>query len=161
MEQAMRDYFAAAKRRGAVFLLAGLVSTAAAVILWRKATSFRGMVPPLAAIGLLQVVVGATVLVRTPGRRTRLSGLLAADPARCRREEQDRMRRARTLFGVSRALELMVLTAGLTLVLLFPRHHPAYAAGLACFLQGSVMLVLDRLAERRADDYAAALRQDG
>ena len=71
------------------------------------------------------------------------------------------MRRARTWFRVSKAVELAALTAGLTLVLLFPRHHSACAAGLACFLQGSLTLVLDRLAERRADDYAAALRQDG
>jgi hypothetical protein len=161
MQRAMRAYFAAAKRGAAVFLVAGLISIAASAVLWVSPTRLRGMVAPLAAIGLLQVAAGATVLARTHRRSTRLRGLLAADPARCRREEQERMRRARIWFRIFKAVEMVVLTAGLTLMLLFPRPHPAYAAGLACVLQGSVTLVLDRLAERRAEDYAAALRQDG
>jgi hypothetical protein len=41
--------------------------------------------------------------------------------------------------------------------MLFPRHTPFYAAGLACLLQGSVLLVLDRFAERRAREYASEL----
>lgn len=56
-----------------------------------------------------------------------------------------------------KVVETVVLTAGLTLTMLFPRHTPLHAAGLGCVIQASVLLVLDRLAERRAGDYAAAL----
>ena len=58
---------------------------------------------------------------------------------------------------VYKVAEIVVLTAGLTLMMLFPRHTPLYAAGLGCLLQASVLLVLDRVAERRAREYAAGL----
>ena len=41
--------------------------------------------------------------------------------------------------------------------MLFPRHTVLYASGLGCLIQASVLLVLDRLAERRAREYAADL----
>jgi hypothetical protein len=157
----MGDYVAAVQRGAAALLGVGLTALIVAAALLRSATASRGMVAALAGIGLVQVVVAASVLARARWRWARLQRLLPADPERCRRAEQDRMRRAHAWFRLTRALELMVLTAGLTLVLIFPRRHPMYAAGLACFLQGSLTLVLDRLAERRAHDYASALRQDG
>jgi hypothetical protein len=67
------------------------------------------------------------------------------------------MRRLIASFRVYKVVETVVLTAGLTLMMLFPRHTPFYAAGLACLLQGSVLLVLDRFAERRAREYASEL----
>jgi hypothetical protein len=46
-------------------------------------------------------------------------------------------------------------------MMLFPRGYVLSAAGLGCILQGSSRLVLDRLAERRAADYVAALARPG
>jgi hypothetical protein len=103
------------------------------------------MVPPLGALGLLEVVVGAIVLRRTPR------------PAEELERERARMRRVIASFRIYKVAEPVVLTAGLTLLMLFPRHTPLYAAGLGCLVQASVLLVLDRVAERRAREYAAGL----
>ena len=98
----------------------------------------------LAASGLVEIGIGATVLLRRPHQ---------ADAQRGR----DRMRRVIASFRIYKVVETVVLTAGLTLMMLFPRHTPLYAAGLACLLQASVLLVLDRFAERRAREYASDL----
>jgi hypothetical protein len=103
------------------------------------------MIPPLGVLGLLEIVVGAIVLRRTPR------------PAEELERERARMRRVIASFRMCKVAETVLLTAGLTLMMLFPRHTPLYAAGLGCLVQASVLLVLDRVAERRAREYAAGL----
>ena len=138
--------YLAEERRGAVlFLAAGLAALALSLGLALSRTAYRGMVPPLGALGLLEVVVGAIVLRRTPRPDEELE------------RERARMRRVIASFPLYKVAETVVLTAGLTLMMLFPRHTPLYAAGLGCLLQASVLLVLDRVAERRAREYAAGL----
>lgn len=153
----MAHYFAREKRGAAVFVAVGTAALAAATLVWGTGTPHRGMAVPLGVIGLLQLVVGASVFLRTDGRVVALRGRLAADAPAGRGAERDRMRRVVASFRVYRAIEIAMLTAGLTLLFLFPRRHPLWAAGLGCLLQGSVTLVLDRLAERRAEAYLEAL----
>jgi hypothetical protein len=139
------DRYRAAERRGAAIVLAaGLTAVSLCAWLAARATAYRGMIPPLGVLGLVEIGIGATVFLRTP------------HPVDARRD-RDRMRRLIASFRVSKVVETVVLTAGLTLMMLFPRHTPFYAAGLACLLQGSVLLVLDRFAERRAREYASEL----
>jgi hypothetical protein len=137
-------YFAAERQGGALFLAAGLAALAVCVGLAMRPTAYRGMIPPLGVFGLVEIGAGAAVLLRAPR------------PADARRE-RDRMRRVIGSFRIYKVVETVVLTAGLTLMMLFPRHTPLYAAGLGCLLQASVLLVLDRVAERRAREYAAGL----
>jgi len=137
-------YFAAERRGGAMFLAAGLAALAVCVCLSTRPTASRGMIPPVGVLGLVEIGIGATVLLRRPR------------PADARRE-RDRMRRVIASFRIYKVVETVVLTAGLTLMMLFARHTPLYATGLACLLQASVLLVLDRFAERRAREYASDL----
>ncbi len=102
------------------------------------------MIPPLGVLGLVEIGIGAAVLLRRPRKGEA-------------RRERDRMRRVIASFRIYKVVETVVLTAGLTLMMLFPRHTPLYAAGLACLLQASVLLVLDRFAERHARAYASDL----
>ena len=140
------DRYFAAERRGAVlFLAAGIAALTLSLGLALSRTAYRGMVPPLGALGLLEAVVGAIVLRRTPR------------PVEEIEKERARIRRVIASFRIFKVAETVVLTAGLTLMMLFPRHTPLYAAGLGCLVQASVLLVLDRVAERRAREYAAGL----
>jgi len=140
------DRYFAAERRGAVlFLAAGIAALTLSLGLALSRTAYRGMVPPLGALGLLEAVVGGIVLRRT------------ARPVEEIEKERARIRRVIASFRIFKVAETVVLTAGLTLMMLFPRHTPLYAAGLGCLVQASVLLVLDRVAERRAREYAAGL----
>jgi hypothetical protein len=138
-------YFAAERRGAAFFLAAGLAALTLSLGLAARPTAYRGMIPPLGVFGLVEIVVGAAVLWRAPRRLEDLE------------RERARMRRVIASFRIYKVAETVVLTAGLTLMMLFPRHTVLYAAGLGCLLQASVLLVLDRVAERRARDYAAGL----
>lgn len=138
-------YFAEERRGAAFFLAAGLAALTLSLMLAARPTAYRGMIPPLGVCGLVEIVVGAVVLWRAPRRLEDLE------------RERARLRRVIASFQIYRVAETVVLTAGLTLMMLFPRHTPIYAAGLGCLLQASVLLVLDRVAERRAREYAAGL----
>jgi hypothetical protein len=138
-------YFAEERRGAAFFLAAGLAALTLSLGLAARPTPYRGMIPPLGVFGLVEIVVGATVFWRT--RR----------PVEQLERERARMRRVIASFRIYKVAETVVLTAGLTLMMLFPRHTVLYASGLGCLVQGSVLLVLDRVAERRAREYAAGL----
>ena len=138
-------YFAAERRGAAIFLAAGLAALTLSLGLALSRTPYRGMIPPLGIIGLVEIVVGAIVFWRAPR------------PLEDLERERARMRRVLSSFRVYKVAETVVLTAGLTLMMLFPRHTVLYAAGLGCLLQASVLLVLDRVAERRAREYASGL----
>jgi hypothetical protein len=137
-------YFAEERRGGAIFLAAGLAALTLCAWLATRATAYRGMIPPLGVLGLVEIGVGVALRWRRPH---------PADAGR----ERDRMRRVIASFRICKVVETVVLTAGLTLMMLFPRHSLLYAAGLACLLQASVLLVLDRFAERRAREYTSLL----
>jgi hypothetical protein len=150
-------YFAEERRGAAIFLAAGLAALTLSLGLAMSRAAYRGMVPPLGALGLVEVVVGATVFLRTPRQVDALRRDLRDAEEHARARERERMRRVIASFRVYRVAETVVLTTGLTLMMLFPRHTLLYASGLGCLLQASVLLVLDRVAERRAREYAAGL----
>jgi hypothetical protein len=156
-EAAAARYFAGERRRAAELLAAGLAAVALSFWLATRPTAYRGMIPPLGLLGFIEVVAGATVFLRTPRRADALRAGLRSAEDDARRREGERMRRAIASFRLYKMVETLVLTAGLTLMMLFPRHTPLYAAGVGCLLQASVLFVLDRLAERRAREYAYAL----
>jgi hypothetical protein len=139
----------------------GLAALAVSAVLWSMRTSYRGMIPTLALPGLVEIAIGATIARRTSRRLAAPRAGLESGEKEAREVEIRRLRRMMSWFRVLKAAELVMLTAGLTLLMLFPRGHPLFAAGLGCILQGSSMLVLDRLAERRVADYAAALARPG
>jgi hypothetical protein len=145
--KAFARYFAAERRGAVTFLAAGLAALTLSLGLALSRTAYRGMIPPLGVLGLVEIVVGATGFLRTPSR--------VEEDARGR--ERERMRRVIASFRIYKVAETVVLTAGLTLMMLFPRHTVLYASGLGCLLQASVLLVLDRVAERRAREYASGL----
>ena len=138
-------YFAEERRGGAIFLAVGLAAVALSMVLAAEATPYRWMIPPLALLGLVEIGVGAAVFWRNPPPRQGLD------------QERARIQRVLASFRVYRVAETVVLTAGLTLMMLFSRRTPLNAAGLGLLAQASALLVLDRLAERRAREYAAAL----
>jgi hypothetical protein len=146
---------------GAAFLAVGLTALAISAALWSARTPYRGMIPTLALPGLIEIAVGATIAWRNRRSLDAARARLESGEKEAREREIRRLRRMMSWFRVFKAAELLMLTAGLTLVMLFPTGHPLSAAGLGCILQGSSMLVLDRRAERRAADYAAALARPG
>lgn len=156
-ETVMLRYFAAEKGESALFLLIGIAALAASILLWRGGGDYRGMLYPLAAIGLIQIVVGGTVFFRTDSQVEALRRQLASDPVALRAAELPRMRTVMTSFKVYKAIEIGLLLTGIALSFLRDRNL-LYAIAVGLILQSSIMLVLDLFAEHRGERYIEAIQ---
>lgn len=158
MHVALITYFSAEKRESLLFLLVGVAAIAASVVLWRTGSPYRGMGYPLAAIALIQLVVGSTVHFRTDNQVRDLHQRLATDPPAYAAAELSRMTTVRRSFTIYKGIEIALLAAGIAGTFLFRDRQTLYAASIGLIVQSPLMLVLDLFAERRADVYMGRIR---
>lgn len=159
MHAAVITYFAGEKRESLLFLMAGGAAIAASVYLWATASPMRAMAFPLVAIALIQLAVGWTVYSRTDRQARELHTLLAKDSPAFIRSEVPRMEKVQRSLRIYKAVEIVLLAAGVAGIF-FLRDRPAlYAASLGLALQAALMLAFDLAAERRAQTYLAEIRR--
>lgn len=160
MNVALLRYFQGEKRAAAGFL--GIGAGALACGVWalgpdHPLTSARW---PLGALGVLQIVAGATVYLRTDGQIRELLGRLNREPAAYRAGELARMAAVMKRFMHLRWTETALLAAGLLLATLAAPWAPwCSGVGWGLLVQGTVTLALDAFAERRGAAYVAAIRE--
>ncbi|HEX2569772.1 MAG TPA: hypothetical protein VH877_09460 [Polyangia bacterium] len=159
MHDELVRYFSAEKSESLLFLLAGVGALVASALLVRNGSPYRGMAIPLVIVGLIQVVVGASVYLRTDAQVATLTGLFDGTPTEFQRAELARMAVVMRSFQIYKAIEIVILLGGIVLALLYPHRERLYAAGIGCILQGSLMLVLDLFAEKRGQIYIDAIRR--
>ena len=155
MINTMSDYFLAEKQESLIFLAVGLLATGIGVWLWMNGHRLKSMAYPLVAIALLQMVVGATVYLRTDTQLATLSTQLQANPAAFKAEETTRMQTVMKNFSVYKAVEMLLLVIGVGMVALWQRHDLAAGIGIGLVLQAAFTLTLDIFAEARGADYLA------
>jgi 3-dehydroquinate synthetase len=117
------------------------------------------MAYPLIAVALIQLVVGGTVAFRTDAQVATLVQQLSTAPAAFQTAEVPRMEAVMRNFELYKAIELVLLLAGVALTYAFRRKELVYGIGVGLVVQASLMLVLDLFAEKRGDEYLAALRE--
>jgi hypothetical protein len=153
MEQYLIPYFTAEKQEALLFMLVGVLALAVSAALLAKGGPYKGMLYPLAAVAVIQLVVGSTVYFRTDAQVAELTAQYQSDPAGFRTAETQRMDVVVKNFVLYRYIELALLLAGLAL-LWFMRHNEFwYAVGIGLSLQAGLMLALDYFAEKRAGEY--------
>jgi len=152
-------YFAAEQAESLVFLLFGLFAAGFAVFaLWRlRDPLFKGLAVPLLLVGLIQLVVGATVYLRTDAQRAALQAQAVVAPTRLKTEELARMETVRASFTVYKGIEAAFIVIGLILALNPKARRFWRGLGLGMLLQGALMLPADLLAEARAAVYVRQL----
>ncbi|HYO73870.1 MAG TPA: hypothetical protein VEU33_48165 [Archangium sp.] len=158
MQEQMVGYFAAEKAESWLFILVGVVAVGVAVWLLVTGHSYRGMAYPLIAVGLIQLVVGGTVAFRTDAQVAALAQQLAASPSAFQLAEVPRMEVVMRNFELYKGVEIALLLVGVGLAYAFRRKELVYGVGVGLVMQASLMLVLDLFAEKRGDDYLAAIR---
>jgi hypothetical protein len=157
MQSQLVSYFTAEKREAVLLVAVGIAALVASALLLRGTHGYRGMLIPLVLVGAIQLSVGGAVLVRTDAQVTDLSKRLTQNPAILRRMETARMDRVMERFRVYKIVEIFVLGVGIFLALVFRHGSALHAAGIGCIAQGSLMLVMDLIAEGRGEQYLAAL----
>lgn len=155
MIEAIQTYFQAEKSESLLFLAVGLLSLIAAVIFIARGAGFlKGMAWPLAAIALIQIVVGAAIYFRTDKQVAGLQDLYNLSPAAYKLQELPRIEKVNRDFDLYKKIEIALIIAGLALVVYFRNGSRAWmGAGAGLLIQSAIMLTLDLFAEHRADIY--------
>lgn len=159
MHVAVIRHFTAEKRAGLLFMLVGVGAIATSVFFWWTGSPWRGMGYPLAAIGLIQLVVGGTVCFRTDAQTLDLHRRLASDPRQYVAAETPRMEKVQKSFVLYRWIEIALLALGVLGLFLFRDRQALWAAFMGLMLQSALMLGMDFVAERRAEVYVERIRQ--
>lgn len=150
-------YFQAEKTAGQAALAIGIVagSLGGGVLLSAGAPFYTGLAIPLVLIGMVQVMVGATLARRSDRQAEDLEKLRTDSPSEFRAAEAPRMAKVLRNFVMIKRIELALNAAGLLLILLNNDLNFSKGLGAGLFAQSAVMLVFDVLAERRGKAYAA------
>lgn len=153
MRGEMARYFARERAESVVFLAAAAASGALAGWLVAVGSPYRAMAWPLGLIGLVQLAVGATIFLRTPGQAARLAERLTSAPTAYKAEETARMRRVQRSFVLYKRVEIGLLALGLAFASIEGYGRMLYSIGMGLMLEAGLMLALDLVAERRGQRY--------
>lgn len=152
-------YFDAERFGALLFVLAGALAIALALLLLRRRSGLRGMAVPLIAVALIQLGVGFTVWQRSPAQAAASMQQWREAPAAFQRVESLRMRTVIADLQRYRSLQLGLLALGMALVVLLRHRAFWFAFGLGLVLQAGLTLALDHVAHARAQAYFEALQR--
>ena len=155
----MQEYFRGERAEALWFIVpVGLASlTFAAVVFRTQREGFMwGVATPFVVMGLVMLIVGATVGLRTPAQLEGLTTLYQHDVAGFVAQELPRMEAVNRAWPVYLGTYVGFLVVGVALR--FGLHSDwAQGLGMALAFFGGVGLMIDGFAERRARPYTAAL----
>ena len=158
MLKEMTQYFAGEKQESLLFIAVGLIAIGVAVWLWANGHRLRFMAVPLITIALMQLVVGATVYLRTGSQVQTLVTQSQSAPAQFKQDEVSRMQTVMKNFNLYKTIEMVLLVVGVGLIGFLQRFDVAAGIGAGLVLQAGFTLALDLFAEARGQDYLVALK---
>jgi hypothetical protein len=163
MTEDMHAYFHGEKWEGPLFFGAGLAAGGVgAGLLTRGDELARGAAYPLFGIGLVQLIVGAVVFLKTDAQVARLDRQLATDSDGFKKAEGARIKGVNTEFIVLAIIESALIAGGSLTAIVAAQNEccrTLQGIGLGLAGQGAVTLALDLFAAKRALDYTDSLRR--
>jgi len=153
-------YFTGEKLESLMFLGLGLIGLAAALFfLFLLKTSFwKGMAIPFLLVSILEVIVGLTIIIRSPKDSIRVEQYVAVQPEMIQTAEIPRMEKVMQNFRIYRYVEIALIISGIILMYGFKENLLWNGIGVGLFIQSGVVLVLDFFAEQRGEIYLTYLR---
>ena len=106
----MTRYFAGERAESGLLLGGAVTAAVVSAALVALRSPYRAMAWPLVAVGLVQLVVGGTVFLRTPGQVARLTGQLRSSPSAYQVAEAARMRRVQRSFVLYKRIQIGLAT---------------------------------------------------
>ena len=154
----MNSYFVAEKQESVIFIAVGLLALGISVWLWLNGHRLKSMAYPLVVIGLMQIVVGGTVYLRSDSQVSTLSAQMQLNPWVLKAEETTRMQTVMKNFSIYKGIEMLLLIIGVGMIAFLQRHDMAAGIGVGLVLQAALTLTLDIFAEARGADYLSAVQ---
>jgi hypothetical protein len=159
MTLSMEDYFEGERSASFVFFGHGLTSIGTSVFLFtRKDDMSRGAAYPPVIVGALEATVGLALMIRTSKQIAERRQLIASHPEKFRQDEQKRMRRVIRQFVALEGIEIGTIATGIGLLTAgeITQKPTMTGVGISLAVQGSSLLGLDFLAERRGQRIPAS-----
>jgi len=156
----MQTYFRGERAEGLDFIVplgVLLVAFAAVAVRAERGGFAWGLATPLAVFGLVAIVTGATVGLRTAGQVSEITAGFQSDPAAMVAKELPRMERVNRNWPVYLGAWTAFVVIGLGLRFGSSADW-AHGVGPALILVGALGFLIDGFAERRARPYTEALR---
>lgn len=150
-------YFAAEQAESLLFILVGISALIVSAFLFRMPGLYRGITYSLVSIALIQLIVGATVYLRTNNQVTTLTQQLNIEPVAFQTSELNRMQTVMAGFKWYKIIEVLLLSSGILLIFTRPRQSALFGAGIGLIIQSALTLILDIFAERRGKQYLQAI----
>lgn len=158
LRAAMTTYFIDEKWESALFIAVGAAMIVFSFVLYRADSLYKAAAVPLVLFALIQIAVGAVIYQRTDNQLSGLYKQAGEQATQYQQEEGARMDKVLSSFKLYRGVEIALLLLGIALCLVFREKMHLYAGGVGLIGQAALMLVLDLVAEKRADIYVASLK---
>lgn len=153
-------YFTGERLESFLFLGLGLLGTALAVIFLSitKTSFMKGIAIPFLLVSGLEIIVGLTLIYRSPKDIIRVETYLSEKTEMIQKEEIPRMEKVMRNFVIFRYTEITLIIIGVILMYCTRQNSLWNGIGVGLFIQSSTVLLLDFFAERRGEVYLAYLR---
>lgn len=159
MKEYIETYFQSERSESLIFLAMGLLAILLAGWFWfsTKPEFYRGMAWPLLLVGIIQLVVGGTVFVRSPKDIVAVNEMTVSAPGKIKTVEIPRMETVMKNFVIYRYVEIALMIIGLALIIMNKDINFWKGAGAGLFAQAALMLLADYFAEKRGKVYLQQL----
>jgi predicted nucleic acid-binding Zn ribbon protein len=153
-------YFTGERLESFLFLGLGILGFAIAIFFYfiLKTSFLKGVAIPFLLVSFLEIVVGVTLIYRSPKDIIRVETYLSEKNEMIQKQEIPRMESVMSNFVIFRYTEFTLIIVGIVLMYGFRQNLLLNGIGLGLFFQSSVVLLLDFFAERRGEVYLAYLR---
>jgi hypothetical protein len=153
-------YFTGEKLESFLFLGLGLLGIALAVIFLSvtKTSFMKGIAIPFILVAALEIMVGLTLIYRSPKDIIRVETYLSKKTEMIQTEEIPRMEKVMRNFVIFRYTEITLIIIGVILMYGARQNSLWNGIGMGLFIQLSTVLLLDFFAERRGEVYLEYLK---
>ncbi len=153
-------YFTGERLESFLFLGLGILGLALAILFLfiLKSSFLKGVALPVLLVSFLEIIVGGTLIYRSPKDIIRVETYLSEKKEMIQKEEIPRMEDVMRNFVIFRYTEITLIIVGIILMYGFRQNLLLNGIGLGLFIQSSVVLLLDFFAERRGEVYLTYLR---
>ena len=148
-------YFTGEKNESYLFLGLGILGLAASIYLgFVNGSSFwKGVAIPFTLVSILEILVGTTLIYRSPKDIHRVQQFMNHEPSLIVTEEIPRMKKVMRNFVVYRYIELALLLTGILIFLFADKQTLLNGIGVGLLIQSGMVLLLDYFAEKRGTVY--------
>ena len=151
----IQTYFQAEKLGGQLAMAIGILacSVGGGILLSAGSPFYTGLAIPLIVIGMIQIMVGATVARRSDFQAEDMEKLKDESPADFRKQETLRMEPVLRNLVRMNWIEVAFIVLGLAAILLNQTLNFPKGLGAGLFAQGILMLTFDYFAAKRGKAY--------